>query len=221
MDRDISRIIKSWEYEPNTLAVRKIIGDDGREKIQIRVNLGVLQMEVDGRPDGKTPHNSESLLEYYNSLIEEYRRHDGTTENFTLTEQDTKELDIEIIQYYHRRICLFALKDYILAKKDAEHNLQIMDIIKKYCKDGDYIEAHEQFRPFVIMERTRAAVLECINSRNYADAMNYITDAIDMIEGFYKEQGTSEDKITKSDELAMLRKWRSQIHQDWEGGVVE
>ena len=72
MDKDISRILKSWEYQPDTLIIRKVAGDDGNEKIQIRINLGILQMEAEGRPDGKTPHNSESLLEYYDSIIEEF-----------------------------------------------------------------------------------------------------------------------------------------------------
>lgn len=221
MDSDISRILRSWEYQPDSLIIRKITGDDGREKIQIRINLGILQMETDFRPDGKTPHSAKSLLEYYTSLIEEFKERDGTAENFMLVQTDMKELDDELMQYYHRRICFFALGDYTCAKRDAEHNLKLMDIIKNYCKDKDYIESHEQFRPFVMMERARAAGLESINKGNYADAMKHIGDAIDTIEKFYRERGADDEEIQKSPELVILRKWRSQVHQDWEGGVTE
>ena len=221
VDRDISEILRSWEYQPDALIMRKIMGDDGKEKIQIRINLGILQMETDVRPDGKTLHNAKSLLEYYSSLIEEFRKRDGTAENFTLTQKDMKELDDELMQYYHRRICFFALKDYAYARRDAEHNLTLMDIIKRHCKDKDYIESHERFRPFIIMEKARAAGLEGIDKGDYANAMRHIGNAIDTIEGFYRERGAAEEEIQRSPELVILRKWRGQVHQDWEGGVTE
>lgn len=221
MDSDISWILRSWEYQPDALVIRKIMGDDGKEKIQIRINLGVLQMETESRPDGKTPHNAKSLLEYYTSLIEEFSERDGTAENFTLNQSDMKELDDELMQYYHRRICFFALGDYAYARRDAEHNLRLMDIIKGHCRDKDYIESHERFRPFVIMERARAAGLESINRGDYADAMKHIGNAIDMIEKFYRELGAGDEEIRNSPELVILRKWRGQVHQDWEGGVTE
>ena len=88
MDRDISEILKSWDYQSNTLIIRKIEGDDGKEKIQIRIDLGILQMEAEGRPDGKIPHSAESLLEYYNSLIEEFKKRDGNAEKFILTPKE-------------------------------------------------------------------------------------------------------------------------------------
>jgi len=221
VDSDISRILRSWEYQPDALIIRKIMGDDGKEKIQIRISLGILQMETELRPDGKTPHNAKSLLEYYTSLIQQFRERDGTAENFALTQRDMKELDDELMQYYHRRICFFALGDYAYARRDAEHNLRLMDIIKRHCKDKDYIESHERFRPFVIMERARAAGLESINRGDYADAMKNIGNAIDMIEKFYRELGAGDEEIQKSPELVILRKWRGQVHQDWEGGVTE
>jgi len=216
--RDIGEIMSSWEYKPNSINVRKIIGDDGKEKIQIRVALGILQMEVYGRPDGKTPNGEESLLDYYQSFFSEFG---VPAEGFNPTEQDKKELDAEIMQYYHRRICFFALKDYILARRDAEHNIQLMDIISTYFGDKDYVQFHEQFRPFIIMEKTRAASLECLNNEDHAGAMMYIGDAIDIIENFYRGYGIDEDDIRKSPELMLLRKWRAKIHQDWEGGIAE
>ncbi|MBM3212713.1 hypothetical protein FJZ33_10870 [Candidatus Poribacteria bacterium] len=221
MDADISKILKSWSYEPNALILRKIVGENEKEKIQIRINLGILQMEVEGRPDGKTPHNSESLIEYYTSIIDEFIERDGNSDRFVLNKNDMEELDKEIMQYYHRRICFFALQDYSRAKEDAEHNIKLMDIIKKHCKDKDYLESHEKFRPFVLMERARGAGLENIKKGDYASAIKYIGDTIDMIQDFYNEYGASEEEIRKSQELKILKKWRSQIHQDWEGGATE
>ncbi len=220
MNRDIGSILESWEYDPNIINVRKIVGDDGKEKIQIRVALGILQMEVDGRPDGKTPYDEESLLDYYKSLIKSIDELDGTGE-FLFTDQDMKDIEAEIMQYYHRRMCFFILKDYAHAKRDAEHNLQLMDLIKRYCKDEEYVRSHERYRPFVIMEMTRAASLEYLNRNDYANAMKSISDAINSIESFYSENGINENEMKKIPELILLRRWRAKVHQDWEGGVSE
>ena len=55
MSQDIEGILDGWEYEPDGLQVRIITGDDGTEKIQMRIDLGLIQMELDGRPDGQRP----------------------------------------------------------------------------------------------------------------------------------------------------------------------
>ena len=221
MNRDISEILNSWDYNPKSKFIRKIIGEDGKEKIQIRVNLGILQMEAEGRPDSKKPNGEETLLEYYESLINRLKKFDGTSESFFLTEQDMKDLDVEIMQYYNRRVCFFALYDYAHAKRDAEHNLYLMDIIKDHCKDTEYVESHERYRPFVIMERTRAAGLEALKDQDYAKAMEYISDALERIQNFHREHDVSEEDMNRVHEIILLRKWREKIHQDWEGGVAD
>lgn len=65
MSKDITTILAGWDFNPDELQVRIIAGDDGRERIQTRVDLGVLQMELAGRPDGQKPHGFESLLDFY------------------------------------------------------------------------------------------------------------------------------------------------------------
>src|SRR2546429_2221454 len=69
MDFDISHLLQAWEYKPGQVVVRKFKGKDGREKIQLRVDLGLLQMNVQGRPDGKRPFGHPSLFEYHKSRL--------------------------------------------------------------------------------------------------------------------------------------------------------
>ena len=64
MNFDISHLLEQWEYQPGQVAVRKFKGRDGVDKIQLRVDLGLLQMNAQGRPDGKRPYGHESLLEH-------------------------------------------------------------------------------------------------------------------------------------------------------------
>ena len=55
LSKDITPILNGWDYEPDDLQVRIVAGDDGRDKIQMRTDLGLIQMEIAGRPDGLRP----------------------------------------------------------------------------------------------------------------------------------------------------------------------
>src|SRR5881394_2579518 len=65
MNLDLNTLLRDWPHEPGAIKVRKIIGLDGREKLQLRIDLGVLQMEMTGRPDGARPQGCDSLLSYH------------------------------------------------------------------------------------------------------------------------------------------------------------
>ena len=70
LSKDITPILAGWEHDPDEAAqVRIIAGDDGRDKIQMRIDLGLLQMEMSGRPDGQRPEGLESLLEVYEARV--------------------------------------------------------------------------------------------------------------------------------------------------------
>ena len=45
MTLDIGHILNDWPYEPEKISARLIQGDDEHQKIQVRLDLGVLQME--------------------------------------------------------------------------------------------------------------------------------------------------------------------------------
>jgi hypothetical protein len=51
----IDKILRDWPYEPHSVSVRLVQGGDGRELIQMRIEMGLLQLEVEGRPDGDRP----------------------------------------------------------------------------------------------------------------------------------------------------------------------
>jgi len=70
MTRDISPILAEWEYQPGQLAVRIIAADDGEPRLQVRLDLGLLQMHLEGRPDGQTPFGFRSFLDYSESQFD-------------------------------------------------------------------------------------------------------------------------------------------------------
>src|SRR5205814_4041252 len=101
-NKDITPLLKGWDYEPGTINVRKVTGADGSPKLQMRLDLGLLQMELNGRPDGSKPHGFDSLLEYFESALKEHEQKNGTELGFHLTGNQCQSLRDEAVQYYQR-----------------------------------------------------------------------------------------------------------------------
>ncbi len=57
-------ILSEWAFDPTTLNARLIKGKDGRDVIQMRVDMGILQLETTGRPDGNPYQEHETVLDY-------------------------------------------------------------------------------------------------------------------------------------------------------------
>jgi hypothetical protein len=105
MDFDISHLLEQWEYQSHQVVARRFKGKDGRERIQLRLDLGLLQMHAEGRPDGKRPFGHKSLLEYYRARLHKYvAAHAGSDEGFKLKAEDCARLQHEALQYHHRYI---------------------------------------------------------------------------------------------------------------------
>ena len=124
MSFDISHLLDDWEYQAGQVVVRKFKGADGKEKIQLRVDLGVLQMNAEGRPDGKRPYGHPSLFDHYRIRLQKHRAaHEGSEDGFKLTSEDCAKLQLEALQYHHRYICLLQLEYYDAVLRDAGRNL--------------------------------------------------------------------------------------------------
>src|SRR5436190_4434096 len=90
-DKDIAPVLRGWDYEAGAINVRKIAGLDGKEKLQMRLDLGLLQMEITGRPDGHRPHGFESFLEYFEMQLTEYKRENGSELGFMLSGEQCQD----------------------------------------------------------------------------------------------------------------------------------
>jgi hypothetical protein len=70
MTRDISAILAEWEFQPGQLSARVIAAEDGEPRLQVRLDLGLIQMHLEGRPDGQMPYGFRSLLDYFEGQFE-------------------------------------------------------------------------------------------------------------------------------------------------------
>ncbi|MBN2475766.1 MAG: UvrB/UvrC motif-containing protein [Pirellulales bacterium] len=210
MSKDLSKILKGWDYDPNEVTVRTIRGDDGREKIQLRMDLGVLQMERDGRPDGSRPEGCESWLEYY---LQRQGAHDEAHPDsaaFQLDEDDCVRLWGEGVQYYHRYLSFWHLKLYELCARDTQRNLQLFGFVCEYAKDDRHKLQFDQWRPYVRMMYTRSVATPLIEKKHYEEALQVIESGIDAIRDFLDEYQQSH-RVEECAELMSLEHWRDEI----------
>src|ERR1700741_2494233 len=126
MSLDLNSLVQDWPHEPGNIKVRKIIGLDGREKLQLRIDLGVLQMELTGRPDGQRPHGAGSLLSYHLLRAADA---EGRGDTYELTPEQCSELQQEGIQYYHRYLSLFQINDFEGVVRDTQRNLELFTFV--------------------------------------------------------------------------------------------
>ena len=211
MSRDIVRILDGWEFEPNQLSVRIVKGDDGREKIQMRLELGLLQLELDGRPDGVRPEGLESWLEVFR---QRQRAHDETSQPdaapFQLEAADCELLLREGIQYYHRYLSFWHLKRYELCARDTNRNLRLFKFVRDYAHREHDKRQFDQWRPYVTMMHTRAVATPLMEMADYEAAVKAIEAGIEGIRLFLEEYNQTE-RADQCAELTHLVKWREEL----------
>jgi hypothetical protein len=211
MNLDISTLLNDWEYHPGRIGVRQFKGKDGLQKIQLRVDLGVLQMNAHGRPDGKTPFGYESLLEHYESRLAKFRKsHQGSDDGFQLSPEDCSRLQQEAIQYHHRYICLFQLDDYAGVIRDAQRNLRVFDLVEKHAVSSELSWSLQQFRPQVLMMLTRAKGSLALDKGAFNQAIEAVADGLEQIQEFYQSQGKL-DLAEQSGEVQSLESWLKEL----------
>ena len=184
--KNIDDILRKWPYEPNSVSVRMAHGLDGREVIQMRIEMGILQLETIGRPDGDRPAGFSTYFDY---LLEEARRDTG----LVLTEEQCAEADREFVQFYHRRICWLAIRQFERAVRDADHTLGLMDFCRDHSPDENWTLNHEQYRPFVMFHRTQAATLKALEEDDAELAIEEVNQGLDQLRDFFAEFGAEED----------------------------
>jgi len=207
MSLDLNSILKDWPHENGTIKVRKIIGLDGREKLQLRIDLGVLQMEMTGRPDGQRPHNCESLLAYHQSRAV---RAEEQVEDYELSPEQCTELQQEGIQYYHRYLSLFQINDFAGVVRDTQRNLDLFDFVLAHTDREELSWGLQQFRPYVLMMNTRARASILLGQGKFAEAMSEIQRGRDAIADFFQRSNFPE-LASKSSEINFLDEWLEEV----------
>ena len=209
--RDIDTLLRSWEFRPGEVVARLLKARDGRQVLQMRIDMGVLQMETDLRPDGLRPHGAET---YYDYLVGEAIREGDA---FRLSREQCVEADREFVQFYHRRLCWLSLREYRRAARDADHSLAFMDFVKQHSPDEEWTLSHEQYRPFVLFHRVQAGALAALQEGVPETAIGEINVGLarfrDLFARYDAPEQYAEDELVKR-----LEEMRESVRERYEVG---
>jgi hypothetical protein len=210
MSFDISHLLENWDYQPGQIVVRRFNGRDGQEKIQLRVDLGLLQMNTQGRPDGKRPMGHASLFDYHEARLKKHMSDGGSDDGFVLKAEDCTKLQIEALQFHHRYICLLELQDYEGVVRDTQRNLSVFDFVSRYAESEELAWALQQFRPQLLLIQVRAKASERLAVKRYREAIQEIERGISEIRQFHSDNGRSD--VEHSGEVQYLENWIAEIN---------
>lgn len=207
---DLSRILTDWPYTAGRINVRLIQGEDGEPRVQMRLDLGILQMHTEGRPDGERPRGFESLLEYQEARLDDHTANQGSAAGFVLTEDDARELREEAVQYYHRYMALLVLEDFEGVVRDTSRNLRVLDLCGKFAETESDRQALEPFRAYITMMRARALASQAIKDNEPKAAVHALDEGLDALKQHFAEVG-QDNAYEQSSEVQLLREMRAQL----------
>jgi len=158
MTLDLDELLAGWDCPPGELRARTVVGRDGVELIQLRVDLGVMQMAMTDRPDGQRCRGLPTARDY---IQRELRLGHGP-----LAAEDWKELEREVVQTNYRRVALSTLSEDALQANDrdaAERFLRQALLDTEHCLDAlglvegaaDRESENATLRPTLIFDRAR------------------------------------------------------------------
>ena len=211
--QDIDHILECWPFDPLSVNVR-LLESSQREVLQMRVDMGILQLEIEGRPDGGRPGGNNS---YYEFLQKKAAKEEI---DFTLSEQECIEVDREFVQFYHRRVCWLQLKEFQRAVNDADHTLGLMDFCKEHSPDEQWTISHEQYRPFVLYHRTQAAALaklELYDENSAELAIEEVNKGLDRLRILFEEY-EAEEQFEEDELIQRLTEFKNSLKEKYEIG---
>ena len=180
VNEDIGPILEGWPHGEGT-NVRKIVGADGSEKVQIRVLLqgfdGILQFNCDGRPDGKRPHQREFALDHYEEMARRQSKASGSPGPFTLTHEQAAELFEESFITYQRYIVLLQMNDYQRVIRDTARNRKVFRFVGEHAAEAEDRERLGKWWPYIIRIHHTARIMLRLEEEDYSGAMNILDEA--------------------------------------------
>ena len=209
--KDIHEVLSDWPFRPGVISARLVSADDGREVLQMRIEMGLLQMETDHRPDGERPGGADTYLD----RLVQGSVHWG--EDFQLTDEQCLEVDREFLQFYHRRICWLSIHEFDRAVSDADHTLELMDFVREHSPNGDWRLSHEQYRPFVLFHRTQAAALAQLDREGPEKAVEEVNRGLARLREVF-EEGDAEERFDGDEMIAQLLELQEAIREHYEVG---
>ena len=215
MNENIHDILGEWPFDPEN-SIRKVTDDNGIERIQVRVDQGafqgILQMDLDGRPDGRRPHDQDFVLEHYREKLNTLITDTGSEDDFSLTEEECEEFFDESRRIYERYVFMLQIQDYDRAIRDTEFNMALFRFVNRYAeREADQLNL-EKWWPYVIRIHAVARVMIAMQNEDFESSFNIIREAKDRISEL-EEVDAEEFRIELQRSLQALKDLEKELDQ--------
>ena len=185
MNEDIGQILENWPFDPEN-SIRKVIDSSGIEKIQVRVDQGafqgVLQMNLDGRPDGRKPHGEAFAFDFFEESHQKVVEKNGSTEAFQLSEDECQELFDESQRIYKRYVFLLQIQDYKRVVRDTEQNMELFRFVNAYAEREEDRGNLEKWWPYIIRIHATALASQLADDEKFERALKILSASRQRIE---------------------------------------
>jgi hypothetical protein len=216
---DLRALLASWPYDPeNAVCVAR--GVDGRPIMQVRTPLGIEQYELDGRPDGRHPHDMESVLDFQHARLAAMRSpksvsgQDGDLKaSFRLSADECAELFEESVLYYYRYLHLFQIQDWARTVRDTKRNLELFEFIHRYARRKEDRLHLEQWRPYVLRMNAMARAMLELEASAHGRALEILHETIAQIEAL-PELDNQTHEVERERSLESLRETAANIEKN-------
>ena len=187
-----TQLLKEWPHEPGKLSARLVQDSYGTSHVQVRVELGILQMELSGRPDGG---------------VSVFETRFGADLN-----PGVGGLDSELCRVLHREAALYAYRALVCSSlelhervvADASRNLEVMDFMIAHANDASDRQAARALRVQSLVMRVRARASHALASQTPAIARSLVEDGIQEVQAALRLAGRSEE-VESAAEIQLLR----------------
>ncbi|MEW6249868.1 MAG: UvrB/UvrC motif-containing protein [Planctomycetota bacterium] len=231
MTLDLDEVISGWDCPPGELRARLVTGRDGGECLQLRIDLGVMQMALTDRPDGARCHG----LPTTRACIEHELRVGGAG----LTPEHWAELDRELLQTNYRRMAYAAVADGALqegneaqarqclagALADIETCLATLRLLTAHSPQAQTAEHSPQTQPYaslqptLLFDRARLSTQLRIVEGRFEEAIEYAEAGAAQLDELLAGLGCDEEQRAEDGGLRYLRELGRQLRQEY--GITE
>jgi hypothetical protein len=143
-------------------------------------------------------------------LQKHQEENDGDEEGFKLDAEDCSKLQQEAIQFHHRYICLFQLKDYAAVVRDTERNIEVFDFVEKHAEQRELAWSVQQLRPQLLMMQVRAKATVALESGDHDAAIEAAEEGMEELRQFYNRIERP-DLADQSPEIQSLQAYIEEI----------
>lgn len=217
MSLDLAEFWEQWGRDDAPRA-RLVKCPDGREFAQLRIDLGVLQMELDGRPDGTRCHGLATAVEYAEHELRCSR---------PLSDELWSDVEREFAQINYRRAALSQLADEMLSEKQDSATAQ--RLIARALRDIELLmrslsliraergEASEQAQhlPSLVFNRARLRTQLCVLEGRYEEAVEHATDGRRELALAIAERGGSGEEESDDPGIAYLGQLEQKVREQY------